>query len=223
MALACPVATALDLCTRPPNQLIRTLHIRRRDLSSLMIRFVLCSVSLALGLIWFLKDWLGSGQFFGGLSYLVSSFGLCGIFALGFDGWKSTGKAYLIGVGAAMMSLLALFQEHPGASLDVMRQNQKTILLLSEIAQGTGDGQNASSQAMQMATSTLSGRGCASQNERNMLDFVIQAYPALYLEPEYSVVMRLIYGPSQPPENACARSIEELRRIQPELFPKEAK
>lgn len=189
--------------------------------SNLVIRFVFCLVSLGLGLVWFLKDWIGSGQLIGGLSYLIGSLGLCGIFALGFHGWKSTGAAYLIGLVAGVVSLLALFHEHPGASLNIIEQNQRTILLLPNIAQGTGDAQNANSQAMQMAAAIISGGECATQNERNMLDLVIQIYPALYLEPEYSVVMRLIYGPSQPPTDACARNIEELRRIQPDLFPEE--
>ena len=187
----------------------------------ILARVVLCSVSLILGIAWFFKDWLGNGQPMGGLSYLIGSLGLCGIFAIGFHGWKSTASAYLLGLVAGVVSLLALFHEHPGASLDVIKQNQRIILLLPNIAQGTGEGQNANAQAMQMATAMISSGECATQNERNMLDLVIQAYPALYLEPEYSVVMRLAYGPSHPPSDACARDIEDLRRVQPDLFPGE--
>lgn len=182
------------------------------------VRGVLCFGTLTTGLIWFAIDaW--HGQPIAGLSYFLASLGLVCILAFGFVSWKATLTAWAVSTVAGLASIGTLFLEHPGSNRTIINANISAHNLLVEIASGQGTGQAAKAEVMQRASQMVSDGSCTTQNVRNLGDIAIQLLPAIYLKPELSFLQRFVYGPSVAPVDSCRNQLDELRRMQPEIFP----
>ncbi len=163
-------------------------------------------------------DWLKDAQPITGLSYLLAAIGLAFTCLLGLDSKEKFFIAWLVGFVASIASIAAPLREHPGAQLPEIVANVEKHQLLVNISQGTGGFENANKATQDLASVMVNSGQCASQNLTRIKDLAANFWPAVYLEPEWDVLLRIVGGKNEPPMDYCTKNLRKLIESQPDLF-----